>query len=313
MDITFIGADAAKDEIVFATHGEDRVQAVANSEKELLRFFQSLPANSALAIEATNTYHWLAAQLAHAAGVRVYVLNPRDLSHYGNSVGVRAKTDPGDARLIARYLAREHADLRVWTPATKAQEALRMLIQRRSTLVTKRVALQQSLGDEAELAPALKALSQAFTKTVAAIDRLIARRLKDEPELARGADMLREIPGVGPLVSAALTTLLHRHRFASADAVVAFAGLDPRPRESGVWRGRRKLSKRGPAELRRLLYVAAMTTARHPAMSPELERHRAKGLSAIAIYNIVARKLLRTAWSMLRHQQPFDIKRFCVA
>ena len=125
--------------------------------------------------------------------------------------------------------------------------------------------------------------------------------------------MLKDIPGIGPVVSAALATLLSRHPFASADAAVAFVGLDPRPRESGTWRGQRKLSKRGPTEIRRLLYVAAMTTARNVAMRGEIDRHKAKGLSATAIYNIIARKLLRTAWSMLKHQTPFAMNRFSAA
>jgi transposase len=159
------------------------------------------------------------------------------------------------------------------------------------------------------LKPVLNGLKKAFAKAVAAIDKAILRRLKEEPELARHADMLKDIPGIGPVVSAALATLLSRHPFASADAAVAFVGLDPRPRESGTWRGQRKLSKRGPTEIRRLLYVAAMTTARNVAMRGEIDRHKAKGLSATAIYNIIARKLLRTAWSMLKHQTPFAMDR----
>ena len=313
MKITFIGGDVAKSQILFAQHGKDRVEQVANSKTDLRRFFKRLPTGSALAMEATNTYHELAAQLAYDLGIDVYVLNPRDVSHYANSIGMLAKTDPCDARMIARYLAREHTDLHRWKPATQAQEALKALINRRSTLVSSRVAMQQSMGTESELKPVLNGLKKAFAKAVAAIDKAILRRLKEEPELARHADMLKDIPGIGPVVSAALATLLSRHPFASADAAVAFVGLDPRPRESGTWRGQRKLSKRGPTEIRRLLYVAAMTTARNVAMRGEIDRHKAKGLSATAIYNIIARKLLRTAWSMLKHQTPFAMNRFSAA
>lgn len=84
-------------------------------------------------------------------------------------------------------------------------------------------------------------------------------------------------------------------------------GLDPRPRDSGQCRGQRKLSKRGPAELRRLLYIAAMTAARHPVLKAFHERQRAEGLSPIAAYNVLARKLLRTAWSIVRYDRPFDL------
>ena len=64
MKITFIGGDVAKSQILFAQHGKDRVEQEANSKTDLRRFFKRLPTGSALAMEATNTYHELAAQLA---------------------------------------------------------------------------------------------------------------------------------------------------------------------------------------------------------------------------------------------------------
>jgi transposase len=68
------------------------------------------------------------------------------------------------------------------------------------------------------------------------------------------------ITGVGPIVGTALVNTLERVPLKSADAFVAFTGLDPLPDDSGQHRGKRRLSKRGPAELRRLLYLAALST-----------------------------------------------------
>jgi len=310
---TFVGCDVAKAELCFAVHGTAHVQRIANQKGELNRFLNTLPPTSLLAVEATNTYHQLVVELAHARGIRVYVLNPRDLSHYASSIGARAKTDPTDARLIARYLAKEHPELHAWQPASSAQKALQVLLNRRATVVTTRTSVQQSLRHVDDLKLVLRALEQQFAKAVAAIDKAIVHHLRQEPALAAHAEQLRSIPGVGPVVSAALATLLNRYEFTSADAAVAFVGLDPRPKESGTYRGQRKLSKRGPAELRRLLYVAAMTTARHAVVKSEVARHRAKGLAATAIYNIMARKLVRTAWSIVKHQCPFEMKRFVMA
>lgn len=307
---TFIGGDVSKAEICFASYGTDNVERIANQKAALQLYLASLPTDSLLAVEATNNYHQMVVELAHAQGLGVYVLNPNDLHHYARSIGVRGKTDPVDARMIARYVAKEHAELHAWLPVSTVQKSLQVLLNRRSTLVTTRLRMQQSLRDTDELKPVLRALELQFAKALAVLDKAIVRRLQQEPELASFAAGLRAIPGVGPLVSAALAMLMYRHDFSSADAVVAYVGLDPRPRESGTYRGQRKLSKRGPAELRRLLYVAAMTTARHAAIKVEYARHLAKGLSATAVYNILARKLLRTAWSMLKHSRPFDIARF---
>lgn len=311
--MTFIGGDVSKAEVCFDCYGEHGVQRVANRKADLKRYLQALPAGSLLAVEATNTYHQLTANLADALGIKVYVLNPRDIHFYASGIGVRAKTDPCDARTIARYLAKEHEHLRVWKPAGAAQSALQTLLRRRATVVATRVSIRQSLRDAAGLQGVRKGLDRQYAKALALIDHLIGQALRGDPALALCAKHLRAIPGVGKIASAALTMLLTGRSLRSADAAVAFVGLDPQARESGTYRGQRKLSTRGPAELRRLLYVAAMTTARNPRMHKECERHRAKGLAATAIYNIIARKLLRTAWSMLQHHADFDMDRFAAA
>ena len=75
--------------------------------------------------------------------------------------------------------------------------------------------------------------------------------------------------------SPAFTELFSRVSFSRSDAVIAYLGLDPRPCDSGPRRGRRRLSKRGPAELRRLLYNAARSAAQTATWKPCYERQRA--------------------------------------
>jgi len=92
----------------------------------------------------------------------------------------------------------------------------------------------------------------------------------------------------------------------NADAFVAFTGLDPRPDDSGQHQGKRRLSKRGPSELRRLLYLAAMAAKKTAAWKPLFEHYRAKGLSTTACFVILARRIARTAWSMYTYKTEFD-------
>src|SRR5680860_1402225 len=81
----------------------------------------------------------------------------------------------------------------------------------------------------------------------------------DSPHHQAAQHRVETIVGVGPLVGIGLTNTLERVPFRKADAFVAFIGLDPRANDSGHKTGRRRLSKRGPAELRRLLFNAAMS------------------------------------------------------
>ena len=81
----------------------------------------------------------------------------------------------------------------------------------------------------------------------------------------------------------------------------------PRPPTRGLGhRGKRRLSKRGPAELRRLLYMAAMSAMSTKTWRPLYEHYRAKGLSSTATLVILARRIARTAWSIYTHKTEFD-------
>ena len=122
-----------------------------------------------------------------------------------------------------------------------------------------------------------------------------------------------KINGVGAVVGSILVNALERVPLRSADAFVAFTGLDPRPMESGQYRGRRRLSKRGPSELRRLLYLAAMSASKTKTWQPLYDHYRAKGLSSTTALVILARRIARTAWSIYTHKTEFDPKRLTSA
>lgn len=112
-----------------------------------------------------------------------------------------------------------------------------------------------------------------------------------------------------------MTNAITRHPFKNHDAFVAYLGFDPRARDSGQLRGRRFLSKRGPAEPRRLLYVAAMSASKTKLWRPVYERYRARGLSTTATLVIIARKLARIAFSIVKYNTTFNpqlIENACV-
>ncbi len=115
--------------------------------------------------------------------------------------------------------------------------------------------------------------------------------------------------GVGPLVGMSLTNTVERVPFRNADAFVAFTGLDPRAKDSGQKSGRRRLSKRGPAELRRLLFNAAMAAVKSTGWKPIYDSYRTQGWSSTAAFVIIARKIARASWSIHRYQTTFNSDR----
>lgn len=306
-----IGADIAKDEVVLACAQDSFTpRKIANRRAELVAWLKGLPAGSRIGMESTGGgYHELLAEAAHQMGFVVFVLNPKDARHYAKAMGLRGKTDRVDARLIARLIDREHEKLHPWIMPTAEQRQIDRMIKRRAKVSSVRAALRQSLKGLKGFAAEIKALNLRLDKLLARIDARIKALIEANAKRKEDYARLRKIAGVGSVVGGSLVNTLERVPFKSGDAFVAFTGLDPRPDESGHHIGRRRLSKRGPAELRRLLYIAAMAAAKTNTWKPLYEHHRAKGLSTTEALVILARRIARTAWSIYTHKTDFDPQR----
>lgn len=302
----FIGADVAQDAVVVANHGQTTSHPIANTPTALKAWLKTLPREARIGLESTGHYHERLALLAHRAGFTVYVLNPKDVRHYAHAVGRRAKTDHVDALLLARFIAHEHAGLHPWQPPTREQRQLDSLLKRRATLVKAQGILRQTLAHLAPLQTESKAMLASLAQLIAAIDRKLEQALAANATTQAKADYVRSVPGIGLLTGAALVNLFGRLPAARADALVAFTGLDPRPCDSGKKRGTRRLSKRGPGELRRLLFNAAMAAAKTAVWKPFYERERAKGLPSTAALVCLARRLVRVAFALYRKNVHFD-------
>ncbi len=302
----YIGVDVAKAEVVVAcAHNTFPVRSVANELGELKTFLNTLPPGSIIAMEATGSYHMALADLAHGLGFHVYVLNPRDLFYYARGVGLRAKTDRVDACMIARYVLSEGSRLHRYQPPTLAQRQLDELLKCRATVVRQKGALQQSCAQLAMCEQEIREVLEKYDALLEKMDDELVQLMKSIPERMQQQKLLQTIVGVGPLTAAWLTNLFERVAFRSSDAVVAFVGLDPRACDSGQKRGRRRLSKRGPAEGRRLLFTAGMAAAKSRRWKAQYEQYRARGLATTEAVLLLARKILRIAFAMYRSGESF--------
>jgi transposase len=305
-EVNCFAADVSKRELVIAVYpGEVSIKRIANQDATISAWLETLPAGSVMAMEATGIYHRRLADLAHRRGLVVYVVNPRDVYYYAQGLGARGKTDPSDAKLLARYVAHERAHLHPYAPPSALCEHLTTLLERRAVLVRTRQALQQSLAELPVLGDEKRNLFQAVAALVSGIDRELATLTSSDAATTQLVTRLKTISGVGPLVASLLCALFKRFAFRHAAALIAYLGLDPRPDESGQHRGRRRLSKRGHPEWRRLLVAAAMSAARTKAWGGYVKLQRAKALPATAVHVILARKILRTAFALYKNGQDF--------
>ena len=279
---------------------------IENERKSIAQWLRQMPRGARLGMESTGGYHELLADMAHKAGLQVFVINPRQLRRYAEGVGNRGKTDRMDAQVIARYVEREHADLHGYVPPSKEQRTLARLTGRRATLVKAKDMATQSLRGLAGIERERCGLVAGIDRMIAKLELLIERALAQLPTAARAAEHIETIPGFGRLTSTYLAHRFTRLPYTSGDAAVAQTGLDPRADDSGKRHGRRKLSKAGPSEQRRLLFNCGRVAARTAVWRPYYEAQLAKGLSKTAAAVILARKMVRVAFALYKHDRPFD-------
>ena len=139
---------------------------------------------------------------------------------------------------------------------------------------------------------------------IAELEVAMQEVLRDDADSRR----LQGIPGIGPQGAATIRAELGDvMRFSRVDAVVAYAGLDPRTCQSGAFVGQKHLSKRGPGALRHALYLAALVAARcAPEWRVRYHRLLERGRSKKEALTILSRGVLRVIYHLLVTGEAYD-------
>lgn len=307
VSLPIVGVDVAKEELVIYHAESDLLETIPNNKTAIKKWLKALSGKVAVAIEATNIYHLQFADLAYESGCVIYMVGGYELSHYRQSVSIRAKTDALDAKLLARYLKNENQELRPWSPPCALYRRLISLFRRRAAVVQARVSLKQSWANEPLLKRAITTQLKAMARLEALIEKTISNQLK-EAGLLDQLKRCMKVEGIGLLTGARLITAFQRGDFRNSDAFIAFLGLDLRVSKSGQKDGRRSLSKRGDPEARRLLHNAAMSASRTPAWKGVYEGFLSKGFRTTQALVMLARKLARLVFALLKGQDEYEPK-----
>jgi transposase len=264
-------------------------------------------------MEATGVYHQRLAQYLHAQGVPVGVLNPAQVKYYAKSQLRRSKSDPVDAKIISEYAQRH--PVKPWEPLETARQHLQQACTAREAVLKvhqQLYNLQQALQQRAEPCGAvLQVLTQLLEQLQEAQETLeegVQQTLDAQEELQQEAQLLQSVPGIGPVVSMQLLANTGSlRRFSCSAALVCFAGMDVRMRQSGKHDAGRHLSKVGHAALRKAAYQAALGAIRSKShLAGYYRALRSRGKPAKVALCALARKILRIAFAVVKQGQPFD-------
>jgi transposase len=264
-------------------------------------------------MEATSVYWKAIAVFLHALDVQVSVVNPMQIKNFARSKLSRGKTDALDAKLIAEFTARMQPVL--WHPQTQAFEEIRGLTRAldnlKRSLRRESNQLHSVLRSIPRLESVINTLEQrvAFLKDQQAqLEVELERVILETPEVATDFALLKSVPGIG-VVTASLVLAETRGclKGFSGRGISAFAGLNPCPRESGLFKGKAVLSGLGNPRLRRGLYMAALAASRGKNRFGLMnQRLREAGKPGKVALIAVAHKILTVAVAVVRSGVPFN-------
>jgi len=311
--MTIIGFDIGKNEIIGAriskTGIQKEVYCVVNGKKEIVSFLRSLKTKYGklgISVEATGQYHRNLCLACLRLDIPCWVLNPVITKQFTRATVRKKKTDITDALATARLALQKQGTL-----ATKEMFSCLKKINRVNYRLGKMYQVlhlmndvfSSALPEEKEVIKRLDNISCLIEESVKQINVRIDKEIDKDL-----ASLLSSIVGIGPAIARTLIVEIGNvERFPSGKELVAYAGLDPKVKQSSMTNKRNvRLTKRGSPYLRRALFIAASIAQRHDLdIKRYYEKKRNEGKTYREATCAVARKIVYRVYAVWKRKTPY--------
>lgn len=300
----FIGIDVAKDTFCVCSSPAAVNLSLANSSSGIKQLVKALKPNNVelIVLEATGGYERPIVAGLLEADFKVVVASPRQVRQFARGIGELAKTDPIDARVLARFA-------QIVQPKPRPQfsrktEELADLVTRRNQLTalrTKEINREQTVRHP-RVHKSVRKMIKTLNYQIAEIDQLITEHITSDEELSNKDKILRSTPGVGPQTSAILLSQLPELGLLNRQQIAALVGVAPYDFRSGRFTGQSRIWG-GRKEIRNMLYMAALTATRcNPVIKHFSERLISQGKKFKVVITACMRKLLIILNTMVHNE-----------
>jgi len=285
-----VGVDIAK--ATFAVRFLSRDLEFANNPAGQQAFCQLLREHAGLVqviCEATGGYERALVLALHRCGLEVSVVNPRQVRDFARARGQLSKTDRIDAAILSEYGAalQPAADL---APSPQQLE-LAELVSARQVLIE--LINAETSRQEHSTAQVLqrqhRARLQQLQRHLAQLQALIQGFICADAVLSAKSERLQAVQGVGPVTAATMLALMPELGTLKATQAAALAGVAPRARDSGRYKGQRRISG-GRGAVRRVLYMSALSASQH---NPILRAHYQTLIARGKLHKVALTALMR--------------------
>jgi transposase len=292
------GIDVSKDWLDVAVGNES--SHVANDAAGISSLLERLRQGVELVVmEATGGYETPAASAIAGAGLRLAVVNPRQVRDFAKATGRLAKSDRIDAQVIAAF--GEAIEPQVVRLPDEQTRELQDLVMRRQQLVAMKVQETNRLAMmTGTTRKQIKSHIAWLEKAIDEVNTDITARLRTSPVWREKDELLRSLKGIGPITSSTLMAGLPELGQLDRRSIAALVGVAPFNRDSGAFRGKRVIWG-GRAHVRQVLYMAAIAAVRsNPIIKAFYERLIARGKPHKVAMVACMRKMLTILNAMTR-------------
>jgi transposase len=303
-DQTFVGIDVSKLQLDVAVSVPAQQWSVGNDSAgiaQLVARLKALPPKLIVA-EATGGLEMPVVAELYTAGLPIALVNPGRVREFAKSIGLLAKTDQLDAKLLARFAEAtkppvthlpSQEEQHLAALLARRRQVLEMLVAERNRLASTRLALQERVQEHIDW----------LQEELDSLNDDIADFIQQSPLWREKGDLLQTVPGVGPVTANTLLADLPELGTLDRKEIAALVGVAPFNNDSGHRHGRRRV-KGGRAAVRCVLYMATLSAVRFNSTvrafyNGLLKRGKLKKVALVA----AMRKLLTILNAMIRHRQ----------
>jgi transposase len=299
--LTFVGIDISKKQLDVALLPSAEHWSEPNDEVGIARVIERLGALSPtlIVLEPTGGLERPLTAALVQAHFPVAVVNPRQIRDFARATGRLAKTDQIDAAVLALFAERVRPEVREL--ADEALQELNGLITRRRQLIEMITAEHnRTLVATRAVQERIRTHLEWLKRELEDVDYEMSRTIENSPAWKIKENLLRSVPGVGPVLSRTLIAELPELGRLNRREIAALVGVAPLNRDSGTLRGQRTVWG-GRAPVRAALYMAVVSSTRfNPVIRAFYLRLRAKGKPGKVALTACMRKMLTILNSIMR-------------
>lgn len=303
----FVGIDVSKNKLDVWLKPDDNYFSVLTDSEGLNTLVERMRQcdPQIIVIEATGGYENPVMTALAEQELPLILINPRQIRDFAKAMGKLAKTDRLDAETIAHFA-------QTIQPApkklpSKEQQELKEMLSRRQQLVSMLTMEENRLNvASTKIKRQISANIESLNKQLRDIDKDLDDFINNNSTLKQKADIVKSVPGVGPAVTKTLISHLPELGTLNRKQISALVGVAPLNRDSGRFRGKRKIWG-GRKKIRSQLYMAALVATRHnPVIRSFYQRLIESGKESKVALTACMRKLLVILNSMVTHGTKWD-------